>query len=175
MEDRGIATAIFVWSSQGVSLVFDETKPDPVRWKLPGGTIKPCDREKSNESDTTDDDEELLARFGVDCEMFSCAIACATRELEEETHIRVHYNELSLLAVEDRNTHMFFLFGVCVGNPYDYGFNPNKRGNEGERVGLFDQSNPRENLETMGDFFDPHRKILMRAETVMRIKRLLGV
>lgn len=173
--DRGIATAILVWSPEGVSLVFDETKPDPVRWKLPGGTIKPCDRKKPNGSDITDDERELLVCHGVDSDMFSCAIACAARELEEETHIKLSHEKLYLLAVEDRVSHMFFLFGTRIENPYDYGFNPEKRGNEGERVGLFDQSNPRENLETMGDFFDPHRKILMREKTRIRLRRMLGV
>jgi len=174
MLKNGLATAIFVFSPPFVVQVIDETKDDP-RWKLPGGTGKPGDEESAPcaRRELTDTEKDLLDLYGIDEDVYFSSIACAQRELQEETHIFLEYNELTLLQIEDRGTHWFFLFGATIENARERGFDEKKRGNEGEVVALFDQRNPRENVESAVDFFDPHRKMLMLETTLERITAML--
>ena len=128
-KDIAFAVAILVLSPEGVPLVYDESKPLPIFWKLPGGKGKDTDRHAKD---------------------------AAQRELEEETGVCVPVDDLVPLFSENRGNHNFTLFGVKVSK----GLNElglKKRGNEGERVGVFkcDQ------LDKMMDFFPPHLKMLV--------------
>ena len=78
----GHVVAVLVLSPEGVPLVYDEGKPRPVFWKLPGG--------KSEAGETPEE--------------------TAIRELEEETGIRVSPGTLKVVSSRDKKTHMFYFF-----------------------------------------------------------------
>lgn len=178
MENR-IATAVLVLSPEGIPLVKDPSKPEPVRWKLPGGKGKEIDEQLTTGAlrESTDGEKALLSVYPTVSDEFPTAVACAARELQEETHIAVTHNELCLLSVERRKypqPHWYFVFGVYVEDVYKRGLDLNKLGNEGEKVGLFDPCIRDQCLDTMLDFFAPHREILKRPETLKRIKEMIA-
>lgn len=178
-EARGICSTIFVITSQGmVPLVYDLSKRHPIYWKCGGGTLKEedgrVDRLKLATRELSPDDIELLDLRGVSEAEFFTAIVVAARELVEETHIKVSYHELHLLAIEDRGNHIFFLFGAWLKDVHARGFDEDKKGNEGEIVGLFDQKKPHEQLNKIHDFFKPHMKILELEKTKYRIKKMVS-
>lgn len=80
----------------------------------------------------------------------------AWRELREETGIEVPINDLVQVGEQDRKDHIFYLFRI------DLTALPQllKRGDEGERVGVF---HPAELLE-MPLFFPPHQRLVSQLE-----------
>lgn len=176
---RGICSTVFVVSPQGIPLVFDPSKRPPICWKCAGGTVKEedgsVDQLNLATRELSPDDIELLELHSISEAEFFTAVVVATRELIEETHIKVSYHELHLLATEDRGNHIFFLFGAWLKDIHSRGFDIEKTGNEGERVGLFDQSNPHEQLNRMHNFFKPHMTILEWPETRRRIKKMVSL
>jgi len=128
-KDVAFAVAVLTLSQEGVPLVYDESKPYPIYWKLPGGKGKDTDRHAKD---------------------------AARRELEEETGLRLPLEDFVPIFSEDRGNHGFTLFGVRVSQDLkELGLV--KRGNEGERVGVFSF----DELNKMPDFFDPHRKMIL--------------
>ena len=179
---RGVCSTIFVMTTQGmIPLVFDISKRRPDRtvfWKCPGGTLKEedwsIDRLKLATRELSPDDIELLDLHSIGESEFYTAIVVAERELVEETHIKVSYHELHLLAIEDRGNHIFFLFGAWLKDVHARGFDTEKLGKEGELVQLFDQRSPYEILHKMADFFKPHMTILEWPETRYRIEKMVS-
>ena len=80
--NNGHAAAVLIVTPQGIPLVRDPEKPDPVFWKFPGGQGQ--DRETPEE--------------------------CGVREAEEETGIHLPIHDLTLLCSEQRFDHVFTLF-----------------------------------------------------------------
>lgn len=82
---RSFAVAVMVIVPEGLVLVMDPSKPDPL-WKFPGG--------HSAGSESPDE--------------------TAARELQEETGISLSPFELQLLRGENREDHDFFFFSVIL-------------------------------------------------------------
>lgn len=82
---RNFAVAVMVIAPEGLVLVMDPSKPDPL-WKFPGG--------HSAGSESPDE--------------------TAGRELEEETGISLNPYEFQLLYGEDRGDHDFFFLSVVL-------------------------------------------------------------
>lgn len=83
------AAVVFVRDGKGrVALVFDEYKPLPHYWKLPGG------RKKQGETPPK----------------------TAARELEEETGLHVEEIQLTFLVEVPRKNHSLFVYGATIEN-----------------------------------------------------------
>lgn len=82
---RNFAVAVMVITPEGLVLVMDPSKPDPL-WKFPGG------HSAGSES----------------------PYETAARELEEETGISLSPFEFQLLRGESRGNHDFFFFSVIL-------------------------------------------------------------
>ena len=79
-EDK--AVAVLVVAPEGIPLVRDPKKPQPVYWKLPGG--------RSNPGESAED--------------------AAVRELEEELGLHITQNDLRLIYEEERAGHFVYFF-----------------------------------------------------------------
>jgi len=76
----------------------------------------------------------------------------AVRETAEEVGLKI--DKVCVMKEEDRGSHKMYLFGAMV-NSFD---ELKPKGDEGERVALFTITE----VQTMMDFFPPHRKLLER-------------
>ncbi len=123
MRYSNYAVAVLVHSPQGIVLVRDPEFSRPL-WKLPGGKSHP--NELPN--------------------------VAATRELEEETGVRVEPFQLTLAYSEPRSKHTFVLYTATVNDLARL----KAEGDEGEEVDVFSQKQ----LEEMEDFLKPHRYAL---------------
>jgi len=122
------AVAVLVLTPGGVPLVMDPLKPAPRYWKFPGG--------RSQAAETPSE--------------------TASRELMEETGIRISPNDLELLRREDRGNHEFFLFRIRLSKAVTV----HARGEGDELVKLFHP----EEMQQMSDLFPNHRAL---AETFL--------
>lgn len=117
------AVAVLVHSPQGVVLVRDPEFSRPL-WKLPGGKSQPYE----------------LPNFA------------ATRELLEETGVKVKPFQLTFAYSEPRTKHTFVLYTAAVESLEGL----KTRGDEGEEVGVFSLKQ----LNEMTDLLKPHRRAL---------------
>lgn len=104
---KEIAAIVLIVTPDGIPLVRDPSKPDPLFWKLPGGHGK----------------------AGED------ARACAVREVREETGIDLSNAAMETVAEIDRGNHILSVFYADLPDlPSDF---IHKQGEEGEEVCLF--------------------------------------
>ncbi len=119
------AAIVIVYGPDGkMVLVYDEGKPLPIFWKFAGGR-----KEKGETPEQT-----------------------ASRELEEETGLKVPASELSFLAKLPKRNHDLYVYKATVQDFEGLA----DRGVEGECIAIFDKSE----LPEMVDFFPPHRNIM---------------
>ena len=85
MKKRHVVATLVV-TEWGIPLVRNPKKPQPIFWKLPGG--------KGEGSETLTE--------------------TATREIEEETGMKIPENLFELIEEQDRDTHIFFIFRASV-------------------------------------------------------------
>lgn len=122
--ERGYAVLILPLSKWGIILVRDHSKPYPVYWKLPSGGK---------------DSGEI-------------PLQTAVRELDEETGLKVHQYQLTLLLIEDRGDHDLYFYAVIASSIDSL----KDVGDAGEEVKIFSNSE----FDGLDDFFPSHRKLL---------------
>jgi len=120
-RDRGFAVSVIVITPDGIPLVKEKELNRIPFFKFPGG--------KRDGRETP--------------------VACAVRELQEETGLVLNPSDLVLLLEQNRRTHDYYLFGAR--SPSLNGLK--KVGDEGEYVGVFSLQDL---LVRQGDIFPNH-------------------
>ena len=83
---KGHATAVMIFTPQGIPVVRDPKKPKPWFWKVPGG--------RGDETET--------------------AAKCACREVKEEIGVVLDENDLQIVYQEDKGSHTLTLFATTL-------------------------------------------------------------
>jgi len=118
------AVAVLLVTPEGIPLVKDPKKPPPLFWKLPGG--------RGPAAETA---EEV-----------------AIREIEEEIGLSLTKEDLEVIHIEDRGSHILTIFRADLLSLPKL----KQQGDEREEIGVF---SPKEIL-SLSDFFPNHLKVV---------------
>lgn len=143
-EKSKIAAAVLVLSPDGVCFVLEESRDDPLFWKLPGGRARAP--------------RETPAML-------------AARELREESGIQVSPDAFTVLYRGPRRGHMFYLFGVWVSDVTRSGLKPFGPVT-GERTRIV-PLNELDAFITSGEVLPTYKRLLTFPDVLDNIARML--